>query len=166
MSGLAVASATGLLGEEAVNERSEVNDPTPEPTATVPALIPPTPGGPEYARPTPRSAPRSKVELPERSDISTNAEGKYSAVGKDGCNWREAARDSASLKGRVIIILETPCRRDLIVHFYPDTGEIASVSRLVVPVATDTVPPATDTPVATDTTPPPTGTAVPAAPVP
>jgi hypothetical protein len=138
VSGVVVASATGMLDQGQSAETTDAFDPTPEPTATVPARVPPTPGGKAYSPPTPAISPQPEIDIPRAQDVQLDAGDKYVADGRDGCSWKETVRDGVSVKGRVLVVLETSCRPDVIIHYYPDTGQIDKLTRLFVPDVSET----------------------------
>lgn len=113
-------------GEAPQDSLPETVEPAPETTR-----IPPPPDSfPTQA--DGGQAPREAPEIPNRGDVLLGADGKYAAVAKNGCVWKETTR-SQDIAENDIVILQTNCANDLILHYNPATGDVRPVGVFVVP---------------------------------
>jgi hypothetical protein len=136
--GTAVVSA-GVMSQTGGSSSSV--DPTPFPTQVLPALLPPTPGGTPFV-PAPGPQAASLPPIPVAADLQKDVSGRFFVSNKGGCSWAEETRGKDSTTNQDLIILDTPCRQDLILHYYPASGVVEGVIRLIQSIG----PAATPTP--------------------
>ena len=105
--------------------------PSPEPPPSETPTVTPTrmPPPPEeigtYAPPTSNFTPRPRPTYPSSSDITLGNDGCYQAF-VDSCKWTESQRYEWS--GRLLVQLTSPCDADILLVFYPDTGDVEFLS--------------------------------------
>lgn len=119
-----VISSSG--GEAPRGSLAETVEPEPETTRTPP---------PPDSFPTPADsdqAPGEAPEIPNRGDVRLGPDGKYEAVAKNGCVWKETTR-SQDISKNDIVVLQTSCANDLILHYNPATGDVRPVGVFVFP---------------------------------
>jgi hypothetical protein len=81
--------------------------------------------GVEQAPPSPNPAASGVGPvLPRSEDVIVADDGRFEATSADGCVWSEYTRVTDPRDGRTMAVLQSNCRRDIIAHYHPDTGEI------------------------------------------